>query len=111
MIDPLRQASRLAAQQFNDAPRELRLTIDIALAALERGSKGEALSELHRADKLIANNQLTNWQAELFAAWAVYYYHMGEERKMLLNIRKAARLEPENETIVKLRKLLQGKNT
>lgn len=80
-MDPMKRAQRLAAAQFGDAPRELALTVDLALAALKEDSLGEALNELNRADALVETHALTEWEAEVMATWAVYYFQAGEEQR------------------------------
>lgn len=108
MFEKLASAERLIAQGFNDAPRELKVTIELARNALAQGQKGVALKELRAAERIVKEQNLTaNWQAELHAAWAFYYLHMHEERKIFQAISKAIRLEPENALIAELRHLLQ----
>lgn len=68
--EPFRLASRLAAKQFGDAPRELLLTIDQAMAALKQNNIREAWLELNRAHRIVQEQNLDEWQAEVAAAWA-----------------------------------------
>jgi Tfp pilus assembly protein PilF len=108
MFDNFASADRLIAKGFDDAPRELKATIELARSALAQGQKGLALKELRAAERIVKEQNLTaNWQAELYAAWAFYYLHMGEEREMYQAISKAIRLEPENALIAELRELLR----
>ncbi|MCB1660066.1 MAG: hypothetical protein KDI39_17740 [Pseudomonadales bacterium] len=108
MFDNFASADRLIAKGFNDAPRELKATIELARNALTQGQKGLALKELRAAERILKEQNLTaNWEAELQAAWAFYYLHMDEEREMYKAIIKAMRLEPENKLIAELRDLLQ----
>lgn len=108
MFEKLASAERLIAQGFNDAPRELKATIELARNALTQGQKGLALKELRAAERIVKEQNLTaNWEAELQAAWAFYYLHMDEEREMYQAISKAIRLEPENALIAELRELLR----
>lgn len=108
MFEKLASVDRLIAKGFNDAPRELKATIELARNALAQGQKGLALKELRAAERIVKEQNLTaNWEAELQAAWAFYYLQMGEERKMYLAISKAIRLEPENVLIAELRQLLR----
>lgn len=112
MSEKLIMAERLIAKQFNDAPRELKATVELARIALTQGQKGLALKELRAAEKIVKDHKLTaNWQAELHAAWAFYHLHMGEERAMYQAISKAVRLEPQNELIEELRQLLKKNDT
>ena len=108
-MEALIRARRIAAQQFGDAPHELLLTIDLAMNALHNGSKGEALNELNRADKIVKQNKLEEWEAEMSAAWAVYYFHTGDERQMYEAIIYAQRREPENKRIADLKQVLMEK--
>lgn len=105
-MEELNRAQRIAAQQFGDAPRQLSLTIDLAMSALKSGSMGEALNELNRAHDLVKARRLEEWKAELAAAWAVYHYHAGDHRRMLKAIRYAQRREPNNRRINALRRIL-----
>ena len=112
MSEKLLMAERLIAKQFNDAPRELKATVELARNALSQGQKGLALKELRAAEKIVKEHKLaTDWQAELYAAWAFYHLHMDEERAMYRAIRKAVKLEPQNKLIVELRQLLKKNDT
>jgi hypothetical protein len=105
-MDVLDRAQRLLAKQFDDAPRELLATIDLAMNALQNGSKGEALNELNRAHDLVQRHNLEAWKAEVAAAWAVYHYHNGDMTRMFKAIRYAQRREPDNKRIAALRRVL-----
>lgn len=105
-MEPLKRAKRILSQQFEDAPQTLRLTIDLAMDALRKESKGEALNELRKADALVKKEGLTEWEAEMFAAWAVYYFHIDEETEMYQAIRKAQQREPDNKRVEALRDVL-----
>ncbi len=48
------------------------------------------------------------WRAEMAAAWAVYHYHAGDEKKMYQAIRYAIQKEPDNKRIAGLRRVLRG---
>ncbi|MEJ2750500.1 MAG: hypothetical protein P8183_21715, partial [Anaerolineae bacterium] len=81
-FEPLNRAERLLAQQFGDAPRELQTTIDLAMNALKQDNFGDALNLLNRAHDLVKAKALTDWEAEVAAAWAVYYLRTGDEKQM-----------------------------
>ena len=107
-MEELKSADLILSQQlFADAPQSLRQRIDQALRALQKGSKGEALNELRQVDKLVKQEGLVEYEAEMYAAWAVYYFYMKEERAMYQAIRKAQRREPDNQRIGELRDILK----
>ena len=108
-MEELTRAQRLLAQQFNDAPRELAATIDLAMNATRRGSLGEALNELNRAHDLVNKNKLDEWRAEVAAAWAVFYYRSNEPKKMNQAISYAKKREPNNRRLNALLKVLEDK--
>jgi len=108
-VEELTRAQRLLAQQFNDAPRELAATIDLAMNATRRGSLGEALNELNRAHDLVNKNKLDEWRAEVAAAWAVFYYRSNEPKKMNQAISYAKKREPNNRRLNALLKVLEDK--
>ncbi len=101
---------QLIAKQFEDAPRLLNSTIDLAMNALKNNSFGEALNELNKAHDLIKSkgDELEEWKAEMAAAWAVYHYRMGDKKKMTQAIKYALNKEPENKRIAALRRVLKG---
>lgn len=107
-MEALLRAQQLLSQQFEDAPQFLSATITLAMNAVQRGNKGEALSELRKADTLVKEKGLQEWEAEMFAAWAVFYFYMKEERNMYQAIRKAQQREPDNQRIGELRELLKS---
>jgi hypothetical protein len=106
-FESLNRAERLLAQQFGDAPRELQTTIDLAMNALKHGNFGDALNLINRAHDLVKEKGLTEWEAEVAAVWAVYYFHTGDEKQMYKAISFAQRQEPDNKRIEALRKALE----
>jgi len=107
-MEELTRAQRLLAQQFNDAPKELAATIDLAMNATRQGSMGEALNELNRAHDLVNKNNLEEWRAEVAAAWAVFYFRTNEPKKMYQAISYAQKREPENKRLLALLNVLKN---
>ncbi len=108
-MEALLQAERLFTTQTEKAPENLAITIKLAMNALRRDSKGEALNEIRKADKIVADNNLEAWKAEMHAVWAVFHYHMKNEKEMLIAIRNAQRQESNNERIEALRQVILNK--
>ncbi len=106
-MEPLLRAERLLAQQFGDASRELQTTIDLAMNALKQGNFGDALNLINRAHDLVKEKALIEWEAEVAAAWVVYYFHTGDEEQMYQAISYAQRREPDNKWIAALLKVIQ----
>ena len=107
-FEPLRRAERLLAQQFDDAPRELDTTIDLAMNALAQDNFGDTLNLLNHAHELVEKSNLEEWKAELAAAWAVYYFRTGDEKKMCQATSYAQRREPENKRITALLQVISS---
>jgi hypothetical protein len=99
-------AERLFMAETGNAPGFLTLTVQQAISALRKNSKGEALNEIRKADKYVQENNLEEWKAEMHAMWAIFHHHMKEEKDMLRAIRDAQRLEPNNARIEALRQEL-----
>ncbi|MCP4427550.1 MAG: hypothetical protein GY803_23945, partial [Chloroflexi bacterium] len=59
----LLRASQLSAKQFDDAPRELNTTVDLAMNALQQGNKGDALNLMKKAHDLVERENLEDWKA------------------------------------------------
>ena len=110
MNDIFTRMDQLIARQFEDAPRQLNATIDLAMSALKNNSLGEALNELNKAHDLVntKGEELVDWQAEMAAAWAVYYFHTKDKKKMLQAMKYALKKEPENKRIAALRRVLEA---
>jgi len=104
----LANIDQLLGQQFQDAPRQLNATIDLVMNALQQRQYGAALSQLNKAHDLAKQLDMAEWQAEVAAAWAVYYYHTDDQDQMLKSIRYAVRLEPDNKRIAALKRVLKG---
>ena len=100
------RASQLSAKQFGDAPRELNTTISLAMDALKHSNHGDALNLLNRAHDLVKAQSLDDWMAEVAAAWAVYYFHTGENQKMHQAINYAQSKEPNNKRIAALKRVI-----
>jgi hypothetical protein len=102
-MEPLDQAERLMAHHFDDAPRELKATIDIALRSLRLRQHGDALNMLRQAQEMVDGDaELSAWRAELAAMWALYHSPGGPDpnsKKMWRYVSLAQRLEPENERL------------
>ncbi len=113
MQEPLINIEKLLGKEFDNAPRQLKATIQLILNALVQKQNGQndcgqALNNLRQADQIVEENHLDVWKAELHAVWALYY-HRGcpnfedktktEERLMLQHIRRSQRLEPDNQTL------------
>ncbi len=113
MQEPFFNTEKLLGKEFDDAPRQLKAIIQQILSALEKKNAGqnncgETFNYLRQADKLVQNNQLKEWQAELHAVWALYYRHgcpnledkgKTEDSLMWHHIAYAQRLEPDNQTL------------
>lgn len=92
-------------RQFNNAPRELKATINMAIRAIQLKNCGEALNELRRAQKIVDDQRLESWRAELHVAWVLYYSRNCpelEDNAMWHHIAQAQRLEPGNEGLSEL---------
>lgn len=99
-------ANALFTSVTGSKEQQLASNIKQALNALRNNSKGEALSIIRRADKIVQEHNFVDWEAEMHAVWTVFYYHMKEEQDMLLAIRKAQKLEPNNARIEALRQVI-----
>ena len=88
----------------DDASRELKATINLAISAIQRNQFGEALNQLQRAQSLVDNRRhdLADWRAEVAVTWALYYFRGGlelEPNAMWRKIALAKHLEPDNERL------------
>lgn len=122
MFESLNNIEKLLGQAFQDAPRQLNAIIVKISEALEKkrlGKKscGEALSELRRAQSIIEEDNLVEWQAELHALRAYYYLldcpnlerdGRNEEQAMWYHIQEAQRLEPANERLSQIVKIIKA---
>ena len=74
--------------------------------ALKQDNFGDALNLINRAHGLVKEKALIEWKAEVAAAWAVYYFHTGDEKQMYQAISYAQRREPKNKRIATLKNVI-----
>lgn len=104
-VEQLDHLEKGLGKQFEDAPRELKATINLALCAIQGKEFAEALNRLQQAQNLIDNkDELADWRAKMCLAWALYYCRGGPEPElephvMWHSIRRARQLEPENKQL------------
>jgi hypothetical protein len=102
----------ILAEQFDDAPRLIKSTVNLAFRAIRGRNYGEALNKLRKAEKLLDAHmqELADWRAEVAALWALYYLNGGpksEPNAMWVKLREAQRLEPENERLMRVIELVK----
>ena len=105
MDDPIYYLEQELGRQFDDAPRELKATINLAINAIQSMNCGEALNELRRAQQIVDEQLLVSYQAELHTVWALFYRRgcpEFERNVMWHHIAQAQRLEPENKRLLEL---------
>ena len=120
--DTLNNIEELLGRELQDAPRQLKAVFDKIIQALEKkgdgnNSCGEAENDLQKAQKIIDENKLNEWQAELHALWAYYFYLDCPNRKrdgrngeqaMWHHIHEAQRLEPTNKRLNQILQMIKS---
>lgn len=109
----LDRIDELLADQFEDAPRQLRAITNLAFRAIRNKQCGEALNLLRQAQSLTEEKgeELAGWRAEVAALWALYHLYGCpelESNSMWKKIAEAQRLEPENERLMEVIALIKA---
>jgi len=99
ILEQMARAKELIDDMLEDAPKQVRDKIELSIDAVNQKNLGEALNKLRQAQAIVDKENLEDWQAELLAIWAYYYYAMGEEDEVRQCIEEAHRLEPNNKRL------------